>query len=154
MDRISKAAVDELKKLHLKPRQEKVVLAYAAHRGDWSKEKMYLAAGYAQNNARSRGAQIVNGIVNRPDVSAWLQKFDKAADDKAAEKMGKKILSVAERKEMLTDIAAQNRGKRDIISIKALDILNKMDSVYVQKNVVSGDSRITICWGGEDKDGS
>lgn len=147
MGKVGKEAAAALQALRLTDRQRKLVLIYADHH-EWPKEKCLYAAGYKAANGSA--AKRFDSVMDRPEVREWLSRFDRAVE----EKVEQHILSVAERKAMLTEIAAQNSAKSGLVAIKAIDVLNKMDSVYVQKMDVSGDMGLTLTWGGEDKDGS
>jgi phage terminase small subunit len=58
--------------------------------------------------------------------------------DELREKMkGPKIMDAQERREKLTEIATNPKVKPDV-AIKAIDVLNKMDCLYVQKTELSG----------------
>lgn len=60
-----------------------------------------------------------------------------------------KIMDAAERRELLTRFARdENTGKAD--RLKAMDLLNKMDGVYINKTQISGidGAPITFRWEG------
>jgi phage terminase small subunit len=88
-------------------------------------------AGYAKASAKVTGCRLLK----KPEVAAAIANHE-------SEKANQLIADAAERRELLTGIARS--GKNPVAAIKAVDILNKMDGVYVQKHEHVGPVQIVI----------
>jgi phage terminase small subunit len=76
-------------------------------------------AGYSEKSAYSVGQENLRKPV-----------IQKALQIKQQEQESSTIASIAERKEILTDIA---KGENEKTAVKAIDVLNKMDALYIQR---------------------
>lgn len=89
----------------------------------------YRAAGYKPKSAKA-ASNCAARLLENDGIRARL--------DELREKMkGPKIMDAQERREKLTEIATNPKVKPDV-AIKAIDVLNKMDCLYVQKTELSG----------------
>ena len=108
----------------------------------------YKAAGYKPSSERAATAN-----------AARMMTYDSVQERLAelrGEMKGPKIMDAQERRAKLTQIANDPETKADTI-IKAIDTLNKMDCLYVQKTELSGmvqtvPDRLVIDYGGDDKE--
>jgi len=98
----------------LTEKQRKFVLYYE---GDG--QTAAIKAGYAPNSARISASKLLT----QPNIQKALAKRNEVNEVPT-------IASLIERKEILTAIA---KGEDDKTKVKAIDVLNKMDAVYVQK---------------------
>ena len=74
-----------------------------------------IKAGYSKKTAYSQGQRLLKNA----EISSLVQ-----------ERHSEKVASVERRREILTDIA---EGENEKAAIKAVDVLNKMDALYIQK---------------------
>ena len=81
--------------------------------------KAALAAGYSQKSASSLGSQLLKN----PKVLEHIDFLRKEAERKS-------IMGIIERQEKLTDIARNDKAE-EADRIRAIDLLNKMDGVYI-----------------------
>lgn len=95
-----------------------------------------------KSSADTNGSRLKKKLLDNPDVTAWLEKnyVDRETNNR-------KLMSIDDRKEFLVKII-QNGKPSD--ALKALDIYNKMESVYEHRSKVEGDVSLTIGWGGDD----
>lgn len=123
-------------------RQEKFCLEYIRC---GNATKAYEAAGYKTKSRHS--AEVMSSrLLRNTEVKARI-------DELREQMQGPKIMDAQERRERLTQIArnpAANYGE----AIKAIDTLNKMDCLYVQKTELSGmvqtvPDRLVIDYGGD-----
>jgi phage terminase small subunit len=101
----------------LTEKQRKFVLYYE---GDATKAA--IKAGYSPKTAHVTGYENLR----KPMVAAALLKRQIPKDEKA-------VASVVRRQEILTEIAEQTDHKD---RVKAVDVLNKMDALYIQRHEV------------------
>lgn len=101
----------------LNERRRKFVLYYEGNATEAA-----IKAGYSKKTAYSQGQRLLK--------NAEVQAAIKA---KQAPKENRHILSIEQRKELLCEIASEGGSDRT----KALDILNKMEAVYIQKQEVT-----------------
>ncbi|MHA2064284.1 MAG: terminase small subunit [Candidatus Thorarchaeota archaeon] len=101
----------------LTERQRKFVLYYE---GDG--QSAAIKAGYAENSARITASKLLT----QPNIQKALAK----KNEQIATPL---IASLIERKEILSEIARQTDHKD---RVKATDVLNKMDSIYIQKHEI------------------
>ena len=120
----------------LTPRQQKFCEYYAAS-GNASEAARQ--AGYKEKNADATGRENLR----KPTVQAYIKELSER-DRKG------RIMSIEERQELLTKIASECEDNN--ARLKAVEILNKMDGVYITKaevkNEVSGG--LNIRWGEDD----
>lgn len=91
---------------------------------------------YNTDNMTDKTANEKASILAKKDkIRSRIQELREQANSKA-------ILSVIQRKEMLTDIAITNDNVDS--KMKAIDILNKMDGEYIQKIQADVDNHIDI----------
>lgn len=108
----------------------------------------YKAAGYKPRSNKGAAA-----------AAARLLTFDsiKVRLDELREQMAdEKIMDAKERKIRLSEIA-KHRATKDENVIKAIDVLNKMDGLYIQKTELSGSvqtvpDRLVIDYGDNAED--
>jgi phage terminase small subunit len=110
----------------LTDQQEAFCLAYVAN-GRRNATKCYMEVFGCDKDSAESGASRVLGYAK---VQEYLAKLGEKTNSP-------KVLSITERKEILSEIAQNGRdGER----IRAIDVLNQMDSVYVQKQEVKMDN--------------
>lgn len=95
-----------------------------------------------KSSADTNGSRLKKKLLDNPAVTAWLEQnyVDRETNNR-------KLMSIDDRKEFLVKII-QNGKPSD--ALKALDIYNKMESVYEHRSKVEGDVSLTIGWGGDD----
>ena len=101
----------------------------------------YKKAGY---KAKSDNAAAVGAakLLRKAKVQKRIEELRRELDSH-------KIMDAAERRELLTQFARdEETGKAD--RLKAMDLLNKMDGVYINKTQVSGidSAPLTFRWEG------
>ena len=106
--------------MKLTPKQEKFCLEFVktgnaseAYRRAYSTEKMKDETIWTK----------ASKLLARDKVRARVEEIKQKAEDEA-------ILSIKQRKELLTQIAKESPPNE---AVKAIDILNKMDAVYLKK---------------------
>ena len=100
--------------------------------------RAYEEAGYESTG--DVADQSASQLLRNPKVQEYIEKMNEKTD-KAT------ILSIEERKEMLTRIACRTEGESPSEAIKAMAELSKMDGAYTPKRVES-ETRIVI--GGDE----
>lgn len=85
-----------------------------------------ITAGYARNSAKVTASRLLT----KANVSDAIQII-RLATEKTT------IADAKERRETLTTIVRSTR-EQSLVRVKAVDVLNKMDGVYVQKHWHSG----------------
>ena len=98
------------------------------------------ALEYVLNGGNATGAykKCYDVGENTLEATVWRMAHDVAANDKVTARIDEvreqrfkgKIMSVGERKKLLSEMSTDG-------NLKALDMLNKMDGVYVEKHEVS-----------------
>ena len=124
-------------------RQEKFCLEYIRH---GNAAVAYRAAGYnpqSKGSAEAMGSRLLRNVNVRQRLAELRKKME-----------GPAIMDAQERREKLTEIA-RSPATEDKDIIKAIDTLNKMDSLYIQKTELSGKvqtvpDRLVIDYGGDD----
>jgi phage terminase small subunit len=104
----------------------------------------YKAAGYKVRSDRVAGAAAARLLGN----VCIQETIAKLRDELSSEK----IMDAKERRELLTQFARDDETpKQD--RLKAMDLLNKMDGVYINKTQISGEGggAITFKWDGDAK---
>ena len=111
----------------LTPKREKFCLELVKNGGNGA--LAYQAAGYAVKN-RGVANTGANKLQEDEKVMARLAEL-RAPETK------KTIMSIERRREKLTEIAEdEESSKQD--AMKAIDLLNKMDALYLQRQEISG----------------
>ncbi len=104
----------------LTPKQQKFCEEYAA---SGNATQSAIAAGYSAKTAYSIGEENLR----KPEIISEIKRLSQR--DKR-----NRIMSIDQRQEMLTQIA--NNGEDLNAAIRAIDTLNKMDGLYIQKHEV------------------
>ena len=99
----------------------------------------YRCAGYKPNSAHAaevRGSELLRNVEVRERIAQLREKMD-----------SEKIMDAAERREVLTAIA-RNKGQEPQDRIRAIDTMNKMDGLYINKTQLAGadGGPLTIAW--------
>ena len=117
---------------------------YAQHKGQvgWTHKKMAVLAGYPGDE--NTAAAAVSRLLKTVKFKNILTELKNKVKDKTADK--KFILSVSERKEILSKIAC-DAEERTQQRISAIDVLNKMDGEYLNKTELSGGVEYVLNWG-------
>ena len=117
---------------------------YVQHKGKpgWTYKKMAVLAGYP--GKEETAAASVSRLLKTVKFKTVLTELKNKVADKAEEK--KFILSVSERKEILSKIAC-DKEERTQQRISAIDVLNKMDGEYLNKTELSGGVEYVLNWG-------
>lgn len=106
--------------------------------------RAYKAAGYkADNDASVRAAAAK--LLTKDNVKKRIAELREKVSSS-------KIMSAIERRELLTKFAKSIKTS-NTDRLKAIDLLNKMDGVYINKTQISGDGggAITFKWDGDAK---
>lgn len=88
-------------------------------------------AGYSKASARFQGSKLLRDR----NIQAYIATLTQHAEEQAVEDAG--VASAAERRELLTKIA-RSADMHPLARLKAVDIHNKMDGLYIQKHEISG----------------
>ena len=114
-------------------RQENFCLEYAKC---GNATQAYMASGYSVKDGKTAKVNASRLLTNA-NVKARIEEL--RAQIKSA-----KILTIEQRKEILTDIANDTEStKQD--KVKAIDTLNKMDGVYLNRTEITGGLPVVIC---------
>jgi phage terminase small subunit len=116
----------------LTPQQKEFLTAYVAN-GKRNATKAYMDVYGCSKDSADSGASRVLGYASS---QAFLAKLGEEAKEKSS-----KIIDIARRMEILSDIAENGRDNE---KIRAIDVLNQMDSVYVQKQEITGAMPVVI----------
>ena len=104
----------------------------------------YKRAGYKVRSDKVAGvaaARLLGNVRVQSRIAELREELD-----------SHKIMDAAERRELLTQFARdEETGKAD--RLKAMDLLNKMDGVYINKTQVSGADGAPLVFRWEGKDG-
>ena len=87
-------------------------------------------AGYASSSAKVTAC----GLLKRADIQHWIAVETGRIPNRALTDTYGTIADAQERREILSRIA--RGGKNPVAVIKAADVLNKMDGLYIQKHEV------------------
>ena len=117
----------------LSEKEERFCLNYIENAGNGT--RAYKDAGYAVTNDDSAKA-----CASRLLTNANIQK---RLEELRAPKKEAKILSIDERRQLLTRIALDD-DTRPNDKIKAMDILNRMDSLYIQRQDVNMSTGVVV----------
>lgn len=115
-------------KLTLK--QEKFCIEYVKNGGNATAAAR--DAGYKGND--NTLSSVGDENLRKPAIIDRLKELQ-------APEVRKDILSIEQRRKMLTDIAigmSDGSSQGTTVALKALEILNKMDGIYVTKNELNG----------------
>ena len=104
----------------LTPKQQKFCEEYSA---SGNGTLAAIRAGYPERSARS----IANENLTKPDIIAEIKRLSQREKHY-------RIMNIDERQVLLTQIA--NNGEDLNAAIRAIDTLNKMDGLYIQKHEV------------------
>lgn len=118
----------------LTPKERRFVTAYigeAAGNGT----KAAILAGYAKKSAAVTASQLLR----KPNIAAELTKVVALTEQST-------VANAAERRELLTRMARDIEA-HPLARLKAVDIHNKMDGLYVQKHDISGGLTFTVVTG-------
>lgn len=111
----------------LNEKQRKFCLEFRKNGGNATEAA--IAVGYAKKSAASQASDLLKN----PKILEYLDWLRKDAESRS-------IIGIIERQEILTKIARDN-GAKEADRNKAIDILNKMDGVYViNVNLTMNDS--------------
>lgn len=117
-------------KRNLSKKQEDFCLEYSRNGGNATQAAK--AAGYSPKTAHEQGKENLR----KPYIVARI-------DELSAQARSEKILDATQRREILTQIAQDEEStKQD--KIKAIDTLNKMDGVYLNRTEISGAVPVVI----------
>lgn len=104
----------------------------------------YKAAGYKPRND-AVAAAAASKLLRKDKVRERIEELRKKMD-------GEKIMDALERRELLSSIA-RDRQHSPQDRIRAVDIMNKMDCIYTNKQEISGknggDIRYCFYWKGD-----
>lgn len=103
----------------------------------------YKAAGYkvrSDNAARANASRLLTNVNVQEAIAALRAKME-----------SEKIMDAKERRETLTAIA-RSRSEDSQDRIRAIDTMNKMDGLYINKTQLSGadGGPLTIAWESAD----
>lgn len=106
--------------------------------------RAYKAAGYKADNddsVRAAAAKLLTKDNIKKRIAELREKISSS-----------KIMDAQERRELMTKIA-KNKKTSNTDRLKAIDLLNKMDGVYINRTQISGDGggAITFKWDGDAK---
>ena len=113
-------------------RQEAFCMAYAK---SGNATEAYKQAGYKVKTDKAAGVNAAR-LLGNARIKARLKEIGEQTNTS-------KVLSIQQRKELLTEFATDSdTAKAD--RLKAVDILNKMDAVYIQKQDVNMSGGVVI----------
>lgn len=92
-------------------------------------------AGYSPKTARTTGSRLLTNV----DICKRIHELGKAGE-KAA------MLTIADKRRRLLEIVKNPDEKTDNI-LKAIDLDNKMEGVYISKTELSGGIEYVLNWG-------
>lgn len=104
----------------LSPKQEKFCIEYAAC---GNATQAAIAAGYPEKSARSVGSENLA----KPDIIDKIKEI-------SSRKTTARIMTVDRRQERLTELAENSEDEN--VVVRAIETLNKMDGLYIQKHEV------------------
>lgn len=107
----------------LSPAQEKFCLEYRKHEGNGTAAA--IAAGYSERTAAQQATRLLRNV-------NILKRIKELADDA----IRKQIIGLDKRALVLSKIAEDDDAADVQARIRAIDVLNKMDGVYVIKTEV------------------
>ena len=98
-------------------------------------------AGYTGTNASLR--VTASRLLKEPRIAAVIanisEKVANAAAAKASDVDRGKIADAMERREILSKLVRAGRNRKfGLLAVKASEVLNKMDGLYIQKHEVTG----------------
>lgn len=104
----------------------------------------YKNAGYKPRSDKVAGTAAAR-LLGNVGIQKRIEELRREMDSH-------KIMDAAERRELLTQFARdEETGKAD--RLKAMDLLNKMDGIYINKTQVSGIDGAPLVFRWEGKDG-
>lgn len=117
----------------MNPKHEKFCVEYI--RNGRNATAAYIAAGYTKDGEAARAC--ASRLLTNVNVQSKLRELEKEFAEKMDEEKKAAIMDVTERMIVLTKIVKDDDSSRQD-KIKAIDTMNKMDGVYVQKTQLSG----------------
>lgn len=116
----------------LTPKQEGFCIEYAAC---GNATQAAINAGYSPKTAYSIGQENLK----KPEIVAKIQEISKRETQA-------RIMSVDRRQERLSELAEKSEDGN--VVVRAIETLNKMDGIYIQKQEISGKDggAITFRW--------
>ena len=109
-----------------------------------SNAEAYKRAGYKVKSDKT-AAVCATKLLKKDNIKARIAELRK-------EFASSKIMDAAERRELLTQFARdEETGRAD--RLRAIDLLNKMDGIYITKAQVSGADGAPLVFKWEGKDG-
>ena len=101
----------------------------------------YKLAGYKASSAKS-AANSASRLLENVGICSRISELREKAEDE-------KIIDAKQRRIMLSEIAKSGKA---IVAIKAIDTLNKMDGLYINKTQLSGadGGPLVFAWEGEE----
>lgn len=122
----------------LKGKQEKFCLAYAAC---GNATEAALKAGYSAKTARFIGCENLT----KPNIKTRIAELGRVAEQKA-------FLTIEEKRRILQEIANDPEARKDE-RMKAIDLDNKMQGVYINRTEVSGagGGPLEFVWAGDEE---
>ena len=120
----------------LRGRQEKFCLAYAAC---GNATEAALKAGYSKKTARTIGSENLTKV----DIQKRIAELGKKATQKA-------FLTIEEKRRILQEIAQDPEARKDE-RMKAIDLDNKMEGVYINRTELTGayGGPLEFVWAGD-----
>lgn len=110
--------------------------------------KAAILAGYRKASARFQGCRLAKRRNIAAKIATLLTEAQHAAQEAHAAEEAATIADVVERRTLLTTIA-RDTEQHPLARIKAVDIHNKMDGIYVQKHELSGKVTLVELLAGE-----
>lgn len=138
------ADITDLKKAGLKDAQITFLLDIANRVTPAVAYKKAYPTCKTQRSAYSAGTRLKKKLFKNPAVTAWLEQ--NYAD---REEHNRQLMSIDDRKEFLVKMILNGKPAD---ALKAMDIYNRMESVYEHRSKVEGDVSLTIGWSGDDDD--
>lgn len=106
-------------KNQLKEKYKKFCLSFRANGGNATAAA--ISAGYSDKTAAQAGSRLLKNV----KIKQYLQELANDANRK-------QIITIEKRQEILSKVALDEDAD-DNARIRAIDVLNKMDGIYIQK---------------------
>lgn len=117
----------------MNPKHEKFCVEYI--RNGRNATAAYKAAGYTKDGEAAKAC--ASRLLTDANVQSRLRELEKEFEEMMEEEKKAAIMDFSERMIVLTEIVKDEDSSRQD-KIKAIDTMNKMDGVYVQKTQLSG----------------
>lgn len=100
-----------------------------------------IKAGYSEKTARKIGSRLLTYV----DVKKRIGELGKAGEEKA-------FLTIAEKRRILQSIASDPNERKDNV-MKAIDLDNKMEGVYINRTELTGNNGgpLEFVWAGDNE---